>query len=81
MGSSNNLVCIPGQRLCLAEEHTVAGQGTYERLGYIYSMLAGIVNIKQKLNVSFVIVSQKTQSFNVKRDDHLIIYLKKNILA
>lgn len=42
------LVCVPGQRLCLSDENTVAGPGTYERQGYIYSQLAGIVNVVQK---------------------------------
>lgn len=45
------LVCVPGQRLCLADESTVAGAGTYDRQGYIYSMLAGTVHIRQKDNV------------------------------
>lgn len=42
------LICVPGQRLCLSGETTVAGPGTYERQGYIYSMLSGILNIRQK---------------------------------
>lgn len=41
-------MCVPGQRLCLCEENTIPGQGTYERQGYIYSMLAGLVQIRQK---------------------------------
>lgn len=48
IGISQPLVCVPGQRLCLSDENTVAGQGTYERQGYIYSQLAGIVNVVQK---------------------------------
>lgn len=47
----SNLVCLPGQRLCLSDENTVAGQGTYERMGYIYATLAGTVNIREKDNV------------------------------
>lgn len=49
--SPDLLVCVPGQRLCLADESTVAGAGTYDRQGYIYSMLAGTVHIRQKDNV------------------------------
>lgn len=45
------LICVPGQRLCLADENTVAGQGTYERQGYVYSLLAGIVEITEKEKV------------------------------
>lgn len=37
------IVCFPGQRICAANESTLAGSGTYERLGYIFSSLAGIV--------------------------------------
>lgn len=37
------IVCFPGQRICAANESTLAGSGTYERLGYIFSTLAGIV--------------------------------------
>ncbi|XP_031627000.1 exosome complex component CSL4 [Contarinia nasturtii] len=44
----SELICVPGQRLCLSDENTVSGEGTYERLGYIYSLLAGVVNISQK---------------------------------
>lgn len=46
------LVCIPGQRLCLSDENTVSGEGTYERQGYIYSLLAGVVRISDKDKVN-----------------------------
>lgn len=49
--SGQELICVPGQRLCLSDENTVAGQGTYERQGYIYSMLAGFVIISDKEKV------------------------------
>lgn len=45
---STDLICVPGQRLSLSDANTVSGEGTYERQGYIYSMLAGVVNISQK---------------------------------
>lgn len=48
---NSDLICIPGQRLCLSDENTIAGQGTYERQGYIYSTLAGTVHIRQQDNV------------------------------
>lgn len=50
--NSDNLMCVPGQRLCLSDDNTVAGVGTYERQGYIFSMLAGVVNIRPKDNVN-----------------------------
>lgn len=48
----SDLICVPGQRLCLSDENTVSGEGTYERQGYIYSLLAGVVNISKKDKVS-----------------------------
>lgn len=48
----SKLICVPGQRLCLSDENTIAGQGTYERHGYIYSMLAGVVVIAEKEKVN-----------------------------
>lgn len=48
----SDLICVPGQRLCLSDENTVSGEGTYERQGYIYSLLAGVANISQKDQVS-----------------------------
>lgn len=47
-GKSADLICVPGQRLCLSDESTVSGEGTYERQGYVYSLLAGVVNISHK---------------------------------
>lgn len=47
-GKNSDLICVPGQRLCLSDANTVSGEGTYERQGYIYSLLAGVVNISQK---------------------------------
>lgn len=44
----DELICVPGQRLCLSDENTVSGEGTYERQGYIYSLLAGVVRISEK---------------------------------
>ncbi|CAD7090092.1 unnamed protein product [Hermetia illucens] len=51
---NSDLICIPGQRLCLSDENTIAGQGTYERQGYIYSTLAGTVHIRQQDNSKFI---------------------------
>ncbi|XP_011858736.1 PREDICTED: transcription initiation protein SPT3 homolog [Vollenhovia emeryi] len=39
------IVCVPGQRLCIADKDNVAGPGTYEQQGYIYSKLAGVVKL------------------------------------
>jgi len=46
------IVCFPGQRICAANESTLAGSGTYERLGYIFSSLAGIVETNTQDKVS-----------------------------
>ncbi|KAL1502770.1 hypothetical protein ABEB36_007868 [Hypothenemus hampei] len=42
------LICLPGQRLSIADQVYTSGQGTYQRQGYIYSMLAGVVDIIER---------------------------------
>ncbi|XP_053950468.1 exosome complex component CSL4 [Anastrepha obliqua] len=60
LATSSNLedikevVCLPGQRICLSEETIVAGQGTYERGGYIYATLAGTVRVKEKDKCKYI---------------------------
>ncbi|XP_032675376.1 exosome complex component CSL4 [Odontomachus brunneus] len=39
------ICCVPGQRLCVSDKINIAGPGTYEQQGYIYSKLAGIVKL------------------------------------
>lgn len=39
-------ICIPGMRLSIADKDHVAGPGTYELRGYIYSTLAGVLKNK-----------------------------------
>lgn len=41
------LICIPGQRICPLTEETISGEGTYERGGYIYSNLAGVLKFRK----------------------------------
>lgn len=47
-----HIICFPGQRICASNETTIGGIGTYERLGYIHSSLAGIVNVVKNENVN-----------------------------
>ncbi|KAJ8680443.1 hypothetical protein QAD02_016230 [Eretmocerus hayati] len=54
MADENPIICIPGQRLCTADKTNIAGQGTYEELGYIYSKFAGIVKIIKKDKTSTI---------------------------
>ncbi|XP_072380580.1 exosome complex component CSL4 [Diabrotica undecimpunctata] len=51
---SESLICLPGQRLCLCDKVYTSGQGTYERQGYIYSQLAGYVDVVEKDGVKIV---------------------------
>lgn len=39
------IICVPGQRLCVSDKVNIAGPGTYEQQGYIYSKLAGVVKL------------------------------------
>jgi Predicted RNA-binding protein (consists of S1 domain and a Zn-ribbon domain) len=47
-----------GQRLCLADKEHISGCGTYERNGYIYSTLAGVVKVvkEEKVFFTFIII-------------------------
>lgn len=63
--NQTDLVCLPGQRLSLSDENTIAGQGTYERLGYIYSTLAGTVNIREEDKVLFYFILKSVVICNV----------------
>ncbi|XP_018572159.1 exosome complex component CSL4 [Anoplophora glabripennis] len=53
------LICLPGQRLCLCDKVHTSGQGTYERQGYIYSQLAGYVDIVEKDGLKVIEVHSK----------------------
>lgn len=56
---SDLMICLPGQRLSLCDKTHVSGQGTYEKQGYIYSMLAGIVDVVARDGVQIVEVHSK----------------------
>ncbi|KAJ9600857.1 hypothetical protein L9F63_000969, partial [Diploptera punctata] len=58
------IVCIPGQRLCLADkDNIISGCGTYERNGYIYSTLVGVVKVVKEEKSSIIEVhSSKEQT-------------------
>ncbi|CAB3374069.1 Hypothetical predicted protein [Cloeon dipterum] len=64
MSSTNErIICVPGQVLCASSNDHVAGQGTFERMGYIYASLAGVVKVEKKLEINIVQVqSLKEQS-------------------
>lgn len=47
MVNEKQLICVPGQRLCLSDDKTIPGRGTYDKLGYIYASFAGVVEIKE----------------------------------
>ena len=54
MDEENVFVCFPGQRICAVTENTIGSVGTYERQGYFYSSLAGIVETKTEDKVSIL---------------------------
>ena len=57
----NEVICVPGQQICLADEHHIGGKGTYTRDNYIYSTLSGYVKpLKQ---------SDNTYTIEVHKDD------------
>lgn len=60
--STEIIACFPGQKICSSSENIIAGTGTYERFGYVYSSLAGTVERKKDENVSF----KKTLKIKIK---------------
>ncbi|KAH0956384.1 hypothetical protein HN011_010306 [Eciton burchellii] len=55
------IVCVPGQRLCVSDKANLAGPGTYEQQGYIYSKLAGIVNLTTEDKTRIITVAGITE--------------------
>lgn len=55
------VVCVPGQRLCVSDKFNIAGPGTYEQQGYIYSKLAGVIKLIQKENTRTIEVHGITE--------------------
>ncbi|ENN75110.1 hypothetical protein YQE_08423, partial [Dendroctonus ponderosae] len=52
--SMENPICLPGQRLSICDNVYTCGQGTYQRQGYIYSMLAGTVDLVDRNGVKVI---------------------------
>ncbi|KAF7283171.1 hypothetical protein GWI33_001234 [Rhynchophorus ferrugineus] len=57
----DHLICLPGERLSICNKTYTSGQGTYERQGYIYSTLAGIVDVVDKDGVKVIEVHSSGQ--------------------
>ncbi|XP_058796031.1 exosome complex component CSL4 [Phymastichus coffea] len=60
MDDKDIIICIPGQRICPTNQENIAGQGTYEQLGYIYSKFAGIVKVVRLENTNSIEVHGMT---------------------
>ncbi|XP_063703552.1 exosome complex component CSL4 [Culicoides brevitarsis] len=57
------LICIPGQRICPLTEETISGEGTYERGGYIYSNLAGVLKFRKSEKITYIdVISPKAKT-------------------
>uniref|UniRef100_A0A336L1L9 CSON001711 protein n=1 Tax=Culicoides sonorensis TaxID=179676 RepID=A0A336L1L9_CULSO len=60
---SEELICIPGQRICPLTDETISGEGTYERAGYIYSNLAGILKFRKSDKLTYIdVISPKNKT-------------------
>ncbi|XP_043268141.1 exosome complex component CSL4 [Venturia canescens] len=55
------IICVPGQRLCVSDKVNLPGPGTYEQQGYIYSKLAGTVELIKDENTTTVVVHGMTE--------------------
>lgn len=55
-----------GQRLCRLDSTHTLGKGTYKRQDYIYSSLAGIVNVddSNKVNTHIIFITKTLSKLN-----------------
>lgn len=61
--SQKEYICIPGQRICPATEDTVTGDGTYERGGFVYSNICGLLKFcKDGKTTKVNVVSPRTKT-------------------
>ncbi|XP_025405176.1 exosome complex component CSL4 [Sipha flava] len=58
----NKIICVPGQRLCQVDATHTQGKGTYKRQDYIYSSVAGIVNVDDSNKISVIEVLSKDKT-------------------
>ncbi|XP_034939396.1 exosome complex component CSL4 [Chelonus insularis] len=66
------LICVPGQRLCLSNKVNLPGPGTYELGGYIYSKLAGTVEILDDENAKTIVVHSTVEQSIVPAPGDLV---------
>ncbi|XP_043238511.1 exosome complex component CSL4-like isoform X1 [Amphibalanus amphitrite] len=65
-GSPGEAICVvPGDCLCAADDKHVAGKGTIERSGYIYSCLVGRVYTQQQQDKTELVEVRTGQEQNI----------------
>ncbi|CAH0391261.1 unnamed protein product [Bemisia tabaci] len=74
----DKIICVPGQRLCLSDDEHVSGSGTYERQGYIYATVAGVVDLVKQDKGFLVQVHNKEQSIVPMPGD--VVTCKVNVI-
>lgn len=58
-----DLICIPGQRIMKLEENVITGDGTYERGGFVYSNISGLIKFQKNENITKIeVISPKTKT-------------------
>lgn len=50
----NKYICIPGQRICPMTEDTISGDGTYERGGFVYANISGILQLRKEDKLTYI---------------------------
>lgn len=68
---NSDVTFFSGQRLCASDDKHIPGSGVYERKGYIYSSVAGLVNPVEKEKVSL-----KTLEYSKTRKSSLQPFTK-----
>lgn len=56
-------ICIPGQRIMKLEENIITGDGTFERGGFVYSNISGVLKFRRSDKITYVdVISPKNKT-------------------
>ncbi len=60
---SEDLICVPGQRIIKSEENIITGDGTYERGGFVYANISGVLKFRKTDKITYIdVISPKNKT-------------------
>lgn len=60
---NDDLICIPGQRIMKLEENIITGDGTYERGGFVYANISGVLKFRKNDKTTYIdVISPKNKT-------------------